>query len=60
MINTKSHPKTRFDIFTNTWQEWAEGFQTLDDLQSVDLTPKDELRINQLLKGEAGDENELY
>ncbi len=31
-----------FCIFNNSWQEWAEGFQTLDDLQSVNLTPEDE------------------
>jgi len=42
----------------NTWQEWAEGFQTLDDLTSVNLTPEDEQRIEQLLSGEAADGEE--
>lgn len=40
------------------WQEWAEGFQTLDDLQSIDLTPEDELRIKRLLSSENADEEE--
>lgn len=38
------------------WQEWAEGFQTLDDLQSVNLTPEDEVRIKQLFSDEADEE----
>lgn len=41
------------------WQEWAEGFQTLDDLQSVDLTPEDELKVKKLLSGDAADGEEL-
>jgi hypothetical protein len=37
-------------IFIISWQEWAEEFQTLDDLQSVNLSPEDEAKINQLMR----------
>lgn len=36
----EGHSDVKNEII-KTWQEWADGFQTLDDLQSVNLTPED-------------------
>jgi hypothetical protein len=45
-------------LCNNSWQEWAEGFQTLDDLQSVNLSPEDELKIKRLLSNKNTGEEE--
>jgi len=56
--NKKLSQNDRLLVCNNSWLGWAEGFQTLEDLQSVNVTPEEEQELKQLMAHEVSSEGE--